>query len=77
MERGRSNDYVIDYTQGELTFTSSQVITDDRRITVEFQYSTTQFTRTLLGAQAQAGAWRDERANGISLAVGQESTMNR
>ncbi len=60
MERGRSNDYVIDYTQGELTFTSSQIITDDRRITVEFQYSTTQFTRTLVGTEAQAGAWRDE-----------------
>ena len=60
LERGRSNDYVIDYTQGEITFTSNRLITDDRRITVEFQYSTTQFTRTLLGAQAEAGAWRDD-----------------
>ncbi len=69
LERGRSNDYVIDYTQGEITFTSNRIITDDRRITVEFQYSTTQFTRTLLGGQAQAGAWRKE--NGESrLSVG-------
>lgn len=60
LERGRSNDYVIDYAQGELTFTSNRIITDDRRITVEFQYSQTPFTRTLLGGQATAGAWRDE-----------------
>ena len=59
LERGRSNDYVIDYAQGELTFTSNRIITDDRRITVEFQYSVTPFTRTLLGGQATAGAWRD------------------
>ncbi|HKL88350.1 MAG TPA: hypothetical protein VJ884_05035, partial [Salinibacter sp.] len=58
LERGRSNDYVIDYSRGELTFTSSRLITEDRRITVEFQYSTTPFTRTLLGGQATAGAWR-------------------
>jgi len=60
LERGRSNDYVIDYTQGELTFTSNRLITDDRRITVEFQYSTTPFTRTLLGGEAEAGGWRGE-----------------
>lgn len=60
MTRGRSNDYVIDYAQGELTFTSNHIITDDHRITVEFQYSRTQFTRTLLGAQTESGAWVDE-----------------
>jgi hypothetical protein len=63
LERGRSNDYVIDYTQGELTFTSNRLITDDRRITVEFQYSTTPFTRTLLGGEAEAGGWRDEEGD--------------
>jgi len=63
LERGQSNDYVIDYTQGELTFTSNRLITDDRRITVEFQYSTTPFTRTLLGGEAEAGGWRDEEGN--------------
>ena len=60
LQRGRSNDYVIDYTRGEITFTSKHIITQDRRITVEFQYSTTQFTRTLVGAETQAGAWRGD-----------------
>ena len=67
LTRGRTEDYVIDYTQAEITFTADRLITDDRRITVEFQYSTTQFTRTLVGGRATAGAWRgrdgDARVN--------------
>ncbi|PSQ77380.1 MAG: hypothetical protein BRD35_03945 [Bacteroidetes bacterium QH_7_62_13] len=58
LKRGRSNDYVIDYSRGEITFTSRRLITEDRRITVEFQYSTTPFTRTIVGGEARAGAWR-------------------
>lgn len=58
VERGRTNDYVIDYTRGEITFTANRLITDDRRITVEFQYRTSQFSRTLIGSEAQAGVWR-------------------
>lgn len=60
LTRGRTEDYVIDYTRAEITFTPNRLITDDRRITVEFQYSTTRFTRTLIGGQAQAGGWHGE-----------------
>jgi hypothetical protein len=63
LTRGRTEDYVIDYTQAEITFTANRLITDDRRITVEFQYSTTQFTRTLAGGQATAGFWEGDNGS--------------
>ncbi len=60
LTRGQTEDYVIDYTRAEITFTTNRLVTDDRRITAEFQYSTTQFTRTLVGGQVNAGAWRGD-----------------
>ncbi len=50
MTRGETNDYVIDYATAEITFTPSQIVTANTRITAEFQYSTNQFTRTLVAA---------------------------
>jgi len=60
LERGRTNDYIIDYTRAELTFTSNRIITEDQRITVEFQYRTSQFDRTLIGGRADAAVWVNE-----------------
>jgi hypothetical protein len=59
LTRGRTNDYVIDYARGEITFSSNRLITDDRRITVEFQYTRSPFSRTIAGGQAEAGAWQN------------------
>lgn len=57
LTRGETNDYTIDYATAEVTFTAHRLITADQRLTVEFQYTTNQFTRTLVGAQAEARFW--------------------
>jgi hypothetical protein len=49
LRRGDDADYVIDYGTGEIRFTPRRLITRDRRIAVEFQYRSFQYTRTIVG----------------------------
>ncbi len=64
LARGAGADYTIDYGTGEVTFTSARLITAERRITVDFEYTSGGFTRTLLatGLDLDLGDAADPRA---------------
>jgi len=62
MVRGENNDYVIEYSNGQITFTRHRLITSDSRITIDFQYSDLQFQRSLFGINARTNFW-DDRLN--------------
>lgn len=59
MLRGSDRDYVIDYNTGEITFTPTRLITKDKRIEVEFQYSDKAYLRTIfyLNQEIKTGRW--------------------
>ncbi len=50
----RGTDYVVDYATGEITFTARRLVTRERRITVDFEYTATGATRTLAAGAADA-----------------------
>ena len=48
MIRGESNDYVIDYSTGEIFFQTRRVITSASRIAIDFEYTDRQYSRSFL-----------------------------
>ncbi len=54
LTRGAQEDYTIDYTTAEVSFTSRHIIGRERRIRVEFEFTTNQFTRTFVFGAGRA-----------------------
>ena len=50
LQRGFNYDYVIDYNQGEITFTPNVLITQYTRIRIDYEYAERNFTRSILTA---------------------------
>ena len=67
MTRGENNDYVIEYSNGQITFTRHRLITADSRITVDFQYSDQKFQRSLYGLNLSTGTKNDKLTLGMRL----------
>lgn len=59
MTRGEVNDYIIDYSSGEITFSSRRLITNASRITVDFEYSDQQFIRNFVGGSISGRIFND------------------
>jgi hypothetical protein len=50
--RGRDLDYVIDYAAGEITFTEHRAIVNESEITVDYEYTLSDYERSTYGARA-------------------------
>lgn len=59
MTRGESNDYTIDYSNGELKFTNRRLITNASRIVVDFEYSDKKYSRSFIAGQTRTAVLND------------------
>jgi hypothetical protein len=51
--RGERNDYVIDYALGQIVFQPRRLITSASRITVDFQYTSDQYSRSFFAGEGR------------------------
>ncbi|MGE5436441.1 MAG: hypothetical protein ACM3O3_04375, partial [Syntrophothermus sp.] len=50
MRRGENNDYIIDYTSAQVTFTPKKLITSASRINIDFEYTDRFYQRNFFGS---------------------------
>ena len=60
LERGATEDYIIDYNAGEVIFNATYPITSEMRITVDYQYSERNYSRFIgyVGSRYKNDKWK-------------------
>ena len=66
LKRGENNDYVIEYGNGQVTFTPRRLITTDSRITVDFEYSHQEYKRNSWGLRSEVDLWDNKAHFGLT-----------
>ena len=66
MTRGETNDYSIDYSSSQITFSSRRLITGISRIVVDFQYTDQSYTRNFFSVEEDSKAVSDRLKFSIS-----------
>ncbi|MDP4116632.1 MAG: hypothetical protein Q8903_10875, partial [Bacteroidota bacterium] len=59
MKRGENNDYTIDYSNAQITFTPKKLITSASRINVDYEYTDRRYSRNFFGAGASASLFNN------------------
>lgn len=67
VQRGERNDYTIDYAIAEITFTTNRLITSASRISIDFEYTDRNYSRTTMGAGGNVFLFNDKLTIGLSL----------
>ncbi|MBK7629409.1 MAG: hypothetical protein IPJ23_01560 [Ignavibacteriales bacterium] len=60
VKRGENNDYAIEYSNATITFTPNRLITSASRISVDFEYTDRQFSRSFFGAGTSIKLFNDK-----------------
>ncbi|GAB4126604.1 MAG: hypothetical protein Fur0015_00060 [Ignavibacteriales bacterium] len=59
LKRGENNDYTIEYSNSQITFTNKKMITSTSRITVDYEYTDRQYQRNFFGTKFQQKIFND------------------